>query len=123
MVRSRESNPSPPALRSRALRRSTELILPRLTLASGLKWSRLKSSLRGRYLKGKGKGVLGARETGGPGHASLAFLSRLKLPFLSLSNAYLKSAYLSSENQNDRTLGADFQVGGWGGGVGGWRGG
>ena len=37
-----------------------------------------RPSLRGRRLKGKGKGVLGARETRG---APLAFLSRLKLPF------------------------------------------
>ena len=38
-------------------------------------------SLRGRRLKEKGMGVLGAREK------PLAFLSRLKLPFPSLSNA------------------------------------
>ena len=43
------------------------------------------NSLRGRRLKGKGKGVWGAREMRG---APLAFLSHLKLPFPSLSNAY-----------------------------------
>ena len=37
----------------------------------------LQNSLRGRRLKGKGKGILGA---------PLAFLSHLKLPFPSLSN-------------------------------------
>ena len=41
----------------------------------------LQNSLRGRRLKGKGKGILGARG------APLAFLSHLKLPFPSLSNA------------------------------------
>ena len=64
-------------------------------------------SLRGRRLKGKGKGVFGARGTRKPGRARrerrklafpsfppssrapvLAFLSRQKLPFPSLSNAY-----------------------------------
>ena len=49
------------------------------------------SSLRGRRLKGKGKGVLGARETRGAREEGgmLAFLSHLKLPFPfpSLSNA------------------------------------
>ena len=57
-------------------------------------------SLRGRPLKGRGKGVLGARETRGareeggregvsfpPPRAPLAFLSHLKLPFPSVSNA------------------------------------
>ena len=41
------------------------------------------SSLRGRRLKGKGKGVLGARETRGAREegGTLAFLSHLKLPF------------------------------------------
>ena len=52
------------------------------------------ASLRGRRLKGKGKGVLGARETR---EAPLAFLSRPKPPFPSLSNAchagYCDSCY------------------------------
>ena len=64
-------------------------------------------SLRGRRLKGKGKGILGAREMRGPGRARreggretqafpslpprapLAFLSCLKLPFPSLSRHLL----------------------------------
>ena len=48
------------------------------------------SSLRGRRLKGKGKGVLGSRETREAREegAPLAFLSHLKLTFPSLSNAY-----------------------------------
>ena len=47
------------------------------------------SNLRGRRLKGKGNGVLGARETRGAREegGTLAFLSHLKLPFPSLSNA------------------------------------
>ena len=47
------------------------------------------SSLRGRRLKGKEKGVLDARETRGAREegGTLAFLSHLKLPFPSLSNA------------------------------------
>ena len=52
-------------------------------------------SLRGRRLKGNGKGVLGARETQGaalprslPPCAPLASPSRPKPPFLSFSNAY-----------------------------------
>ena len=43
-------------------------------------------SLRGRRLKGKGKGVLDARETRGAREEALAFLSRLKLPFPSPPN-------------------------------------
>ena len=51
--------------------------------ACALRFSRVSawSWLRGRRLKGKRKGVLGARG------APLAFLSHLKLPFPSLSNA------------------------------------
>ena len=48
--------------------------------------SKSMHSLRGRRLEGKGKGVLGARETRGLPRTPLAFLSRLKLPFPSLSN-------------------------------------
>ena len=44
-------------------------------------------SLRGRRLKGKGKGVLDVRETRGACEEALAFLSRLKLPFPSPPNA------------------------------------
>ena len=63
----------------------------------------LTRSLSGRRLKGKGKGVLGARETRGGARGgregngvsflpslfapALAFLSHLKLPFPSFSNA------------------------------------
>ena len=43
-------------------------------------------SLRGRRLKGKGKGVLDARETRGAREEALVFLSRLKLPFPSPPN-------------------------------------
>ena len=64
-----------------------------------------KHSLRGRRLKGKGKGVLGGRETRGAReeggrethssllpHAPLAFLSRLKLPFPKLPFPSLSNA-------------------------------
>ena len=75
-----------------------------LKLGAHKRVDRALTNLRGRRLKRKGKEVLGARETRGPGRTRregkkrrfllsllarpLAFLSRLKLPFPSLSNAY-----------------------------------
>ena len=60
-------------------------------------------SLRGRRLKGKGKGVLGARETRGVRKEG-AFLSRLKPPFPSLSKACHAGYFLMWSEQIDWVL-------------------